>query len=89
MNKRTQGEWFASHAAVFGPKGCIAVTDTDNANTETYEANARIMAAAPEMLAALKTIGGFISRNMRKNNDEEWAAYSQIIAAIVKAEGTQ
>ena len=52
-------------------------------------ANANLLAAAPEMLEALKTIGGFIYRNMRKNNDEGWAAYSQIIAAIAKAEGTR
>ncbi len=40
-----------------------------------------------EMLAALKEIGHLLSFTAANGSDEQWAAYSKIIAAIAKAEG--
>lgn len=40
------------------------------------------------MLEALRTIGGVLSsRKQIQSDDELWAAYSQVIAAVTKATG--
>lgn len=59
--------------------------------TETFrrrDANARIIAAAPDLLGAAKAAGEWLST--RKNlhrDDDAFAVFSRIIAAVVKAEG--
>ena len=52
--EHTPGPWVAMGRSVFAGKDCIGICDTDNAPSLRMEANARVMAAAPKMLAALK-----------------------------------
>lgn len=53
--RHTAGEWRADGHYVFDSKGnCIVITDTDNAEAERFIANARLCAAAPDLLAALR-----------------------------------
>ena len=56
MSKPTPGPWEAHGANVFAGKNCIAICDTDNDTQERMEANARLIAAAPELLAALQMV---------------------------------
>lgn len=47
-------------------------------------------AATSEMLAALQTVGRVLSeREVTRTDDELWAAYSHVIAAIAKATETK
>lgn len=55
--QHTPGPWNAgsvSSDAVFAKGNCIAVTAAEVCDAEVNQANARLMAAAPEMLAQLK-----------------------------------
>ncbi len=69
----------------------IAACYTGDVSDEQGEANAQLIAAAPDMLAALKTINKFyvfIDSNLRPNEGEGCReAFSQLRAAIAKAEG--
>jgi hypothetical protein len=53
---RTPGEWEAFRSSVFAGKNCIGICDTANASEGRYEANARLMAAAPDLYNALRQI---------------------------------
>lgn len=55
-HKHLTTPWVANGAYVFAGSDCIAICDTDNADEATYEAKARLMAAAPALIAALETI---------------------------------
>lgn len=48
--------WEAKGSYVFEGSDCIAVCDTDNADTETYERRAKIMAAGPELVELVKAL---------------------------------
>ena len=56
--EHTPGPWVAMGRYVFAGKDCIGICDTDNAPPARMEANARVMAAAPDLLAALKDLLG-------------------------------
>lgn len=60
-------------------------------NTNDAEANARLIAAAPDLLAALKECVGWLDPDdMRLVNHEECrATEQQALAAIAKAEGSK
>jgi hypothetical protein len=53
---RTPGEWRALGSSVFAGSNCIGICDTDNASEDRYEANAWLMASAPDLLDALKSV---------------------------------
>lgn len=55
MHKHLTTPWEAKGGSVFAGKDCIAICDTDNADQQTYEAKARLMAAAPALVAALRS----------------------------------
>ena len=55
--------------------------------TEEAEANARLIAAAPELLAALKKAYAFAVQQSRAPQDPADALTLEIIEAIVRAEG--
>jgi hypothetical protein len=85
MSKHTPGPWEArdfsgDQYVIWGPEfggGRHALIAT--CTGPNLEANARLIAAAPEMLAALKRAYGFLEKGSR--------AYEQVRAAISKAEG--
>jgi hypothetical protein len=56
MSKHTPGPWEAKGTDVFAGKNCIGICDTDNDTQKRMEANARLMAAAPDLLAALQSL---------------------------------
>lgn len=96
----TPGPWkLAAHVAdpctvyieqADGEEPGICTTDgsafTPVDSEDEQEANARLIAAAPELLTALKSLTALI-RNMRGDWLQEQPAFANSIAAINKAEG--
>ena len=93
MNKHTPGPWTAvkhswSRTGIYssGNVGIAALDISDEATEETQEvlesamsANARLIAAAPELLSALKTF-------VEYGTDYTTAEYQAACAAVKKAE---
>lgn len=89
MSKHTPGPWRTTRFT--GNKSwTIQRSDTHEAlaSVRTGEANARLIAAAPEMLEALKEARGWIELAEDMCRDTS-AALSKIDALIAKAEGIQ
>jgi len=89
MGKHTPGPWFASNIGL-GPEGKGPFTFPLGSDAETAAANARLIAAAPEMLAALRDAAGTLSRFSRPGKGlgplgERTMARIQV--AIAKATG--
>lgn len=74
----TAKQWEAKGSYVFEGGDCIAICDTDNASTATYARRAKIMAAAPDLLEALK-----YARRFLRGIDHD---VDYVDAAIAKAE---
>lgn len=81
QTKFTPGNWEADGSAVFVGKNCIALTDTDNATEERYVANAHLIAAAPDLYAALVVTLDIARRN------ESGSYVDDAVAALAKARG--
>ncbi len=83
--KHTPGPWAYCddgeiyHADEDGVLPRIATIDMDNVSPEQAEADCRLIAAAPDMLAALKVVAG--SGNFRCFEDAEWDIVNSAIAA--------
>jgi hypothetical protein len=75
MSKHTPGPWKAEDNAVFSNRMCLAIC-----YGARIPANARLIAAAPELLAALKDIA-------RTPEGDEESAQAIARAVIAKAEG--
>lgn len=84
--KHTPGPWEAcdpgdysdfdgNSRVILGDDMRIAVVQWSPANAEMDDANARLIAAAPDMLAALKNVA------------EGWGDHNEVLAAIAKATG--
>jgi len=93
MNKHTPGPWETDKVAVRsgGPNGrqiCLCeITVRGRPYDETYDeaiANARLIAAAPDLLEALKEWVGYVPSS---TDEIEQARIDRAIAAIAKAEG--
>ena len=70
-------------ASAYPPKVGNAPRDMDE-----RDANARLIAAAPDMRAALGRVVLVLGeRSILHKDDEVWAMYSEVVAAIAKAEG--
>jgi len=91
--KHTPGPWFAVGYQVEIESETVADICTTNAhlfgqpglhNDATAMANAHLIAAAPEMLAALECITDALSP---PRNAEEEAAIAAALAALAKAKG--
>jgi hypothetical protein len=94
--KHTPGPWEAENESVSA--GFDMVADVFGATTEQRDANARLIAAAPDLLAALKALVGNDSvrylddegpRGEGWQSNELAAAIAAADAAIAKAEGTK
>jgi hypothetical protein len=70
--------WKAEGRYVFDGKDCIGICDTDNRSDAVMRSNARLMAAAPDLLVALKEV---VRVADRKTNEFDLAR-----EAIAKAE---
>ncbi len=87
--KHTPGPWTATRWRVCAEEPFRYITDTANnkaSRTEENEANARLIAAAPELLAALKGMVEHLLDDRSDGRDEE-NALSSAMGAIAKAEG--
>lgn len=95
QTKHTPGPWhigvrtFHAGRDVYGPKGePVAVADDAITATPEAEANARLIAAAPELLAALRhLLEDAVALNMGESDRSGVLAEAR--AAIDKATGSQ
>lgn len=103
MAKHTEGQWevrdgYGQLKSEVGPAGrAVATVWTKRASTREEqkepvawpegEANARLIATAPDMLAALRL---YVSAGFGQSTDphQQGEAYDAAIAAIARAEGT-
>jgi hypothetical protein len=85
MNKYTPGPWeasFGDDGAVIS-NGCVTVANIP-LDADRYSANARLIAAAPDLLAALE----LCERSLEERNTElETHAAKKAREAIAKAKG--
>lgn len=79
----TPSNWLAEGPYVFARSDCIGICDTDNATKARMNANAAMMAAAPDMLRALKSVEDYLDGFKRIGNEVE---LRNIRDAIAKAE---
>lgn len=100
MSKHTEGPWSLAEdgAEVFpidGPKSHVTVAFVNGAAQESQWfskeealANARLIAAAPTMLALLREIASQCERRLKNVHDEDIDRYMRLAnAAIYAAEG--
>jgi hypothetical protein len=106
--KHTQGEWTREDNSIVGQRYVCELSDwhivaaggqydaINQALTEERDANARLIAAAPELLEACKAVLPYIenvARTAHGKNPECWGAYHNLAglidAAIAKAGGQQ
>jgi len=97
MNKHTPGPWIVKwdYNVFSGERGiatCGGYTDNYRAGAIHAEnrANARLIAAAPELLEAINHIWDYSAKQFEANSDERalWAKVNRIAsAAIAAAEG--
>jgi hypothetical protein len=84
-SKRQKTDVTAMVATTAGP-GSMAIDCTKSGTTRDEDAaNARLIAAAPELLAALKDCFAYCERDM--DGDEDSTLLKMASAAIAKAEG--
>ena len=96
QTKHTPGPWhigvrtFHAGRDVYGPKGePVAVADQELTLPEESAANARLIAAAPDLLAALEALVGEADLGEVDLDDDDRAKLEQARAAIAKATGGQ
>lgn len=59
--------WEAKGSYVFEGSDCIAICDTDNADTATYERRAKIMAAGPELLEHARMLAKSLEYQIKRD----------------------
>jgi hypothetical protein len=95
MSEHTPGPWMVGtrkpYVEVWGPMRMGASPILASMESEPREANARLMAAAPDLLAALKQCTARADKDLkeffRSRTDECARDYALCMAAIAKAEG--
>lgn len=98
-HKFTDGPW---RIGAPGPNGCmtigteqglmtavIAHSVNENDQRETAQANARLIAAAPELLTALADLLAMCERQDDFNDDGDGGMFDRASAAIAKATGVR
>lgn len=86
MHKHLTTPWEAKGSGVFAGKDCIAICDTDNADQQTCEAKARLMAAAPALLSALEAAERVLTAMHKDGWKVGGDVLSEVRAAIAQAE---
>lgn len=91
-SKHTRGPWYRSGKTVYalneqGFNRFSALVQDARTGDEELEANARLIAAAPELLEALIMCCQSMSSVLPDFNPFDQAAYDKARAAIAKAEG--
>lgn len=87
MSTHTPGPWCALNAGLVVAAGDVKVAQADRANAYT-EANARLIAAAPDLLAALKAILNVDNPPVTDPGHVDFPRAMELArAAIAKAEG--
>ena len=84
MNQHTEGPWFVDGNSIAHQSGDIATLDGVRPYEEE-EANARLIAAAPELLEACRDA----AIRLEVGNSTDNPTYRQLEAAIAKAESMQ
>lgn len=87
QHKHLTTPWEAKGGYVFAGKDCIAICDTDNADEQTYEAKARLMAASQDLLSALKALYDYLIDNDVDGLTAHAEEMGVARAALAKAEG--
>lgn len=80
MSKHTKGPWTVQHTLILGKGLDVCVAKSTAVEKSVNEANARLIAAAPEMLSALKLAMGAIAPGCGLTR-------SKVEEIIAKAEG--
>lgn len=85
MNKHTKGEWKA--VCIYG--NWVVVNEGDNViDINNNEANAKLIAAAPNLLEALEELMSIVNIHSKgTNNNFAWAEMDFAQKAINKAKG--
>lgn len=103
MDKHTPGPWHVSAGAVDNPRlivendlglsVCALSLRGVQGDTKKMEANAHLIAAAPELLEALKLVRAYLSKCPPHGEDitgDEWGRVMDLSgAALIKATGGQ
>ncbi|HDS1140228.1 TPA: hypothetical protein QDZ75_004306 [Stenotrophomonas maltophilia] len=99
MSKHTQQEWQRDGATVYAlniegtnrffahVQGGWATQGRNRTESDEVEANARLIAAAPELLEALKDLIGWVPGGVHFHTDAPQRAVERASAAIAKATG--
>lgn len=95
MTKHTPGPWMVGNRFyVYAPGDPFSLAEVKCCNTvpaldvETHEANARLISASPDLLAACIEVANAMDILGAANySDETRAARQQVAAAIAKANG--
>ena len=88
MNKHTPAPWtidglVTKDLDVISPDGRIAMIDCDDIDTETLEANARLIAAAPELLEALIECERCVNELFQETGSHEYMNVSDLARAAI------
>lgn len=86
MSEHTAGAWEAVDDAVLADDGCTQVALVprwDGMNPTEWQANLRLIAAAPELLAALKALHDVLDERTALENPN---LMRRVCAALAKAE---
>lgn len=91
-NKHTPGEWRTSYTrdgkAILINKGRVAEVYSDDIDEDEAEANARLIAAAPDLLGALEAVKFILRITPEINKQKAFInLISDIDTAIAKARG--
>ena len=91
--KHTQGAWFVESDGIsitMGGQVVATAITPDTANIETQKANARLIAAAPDLLEAAKaTLSLWNKYGLGDDDNESEPVYMALKKAIAKAEHNQ
>ena len=87
MSQHTEGPWIADGAQIFTSDTNVAQANGYRIDRETVAANARLIAAAPELLEALEQMVSVFLDTEGRHGESKNDAMDAARAAIAKATG--